>query len=189
MARMQTDATPITAAALWAMPGHGKGLELRRGRLWPVSPSGWQHGAVAGDLAWHLSAHVRPNRLGRVTVAEAGYVVARGPDSVFAPDVAFVRADRVPNGSAAERFHEGAPDLAAEVISPSDTWSGVMQKVEDYLAAGTRMVLVVDPRRRCVHVLRSQRAMVTLQVGDVLDGDDVVPGWRLPLAQLFEERP
>jgi Uma2 family endonuclease len=142
-------------------------------------------GTAPARLAWRLAAHAEQTGLGSVTVAEAGYVVARDPDSVFAPDVAFVRADRVPTGAESERFHPEAPDLAVAVLSPSDTWSSVMAKVEDYLAGGTRMVLVVDPRRSCLHVLRPGRPMATLRAGDVLAGDDVVPGWRLPLAELF----
>ena len=186
---MRTGSATVTAEQLLAMPNLGKRRELARGVVRVVSPAGWKHGAIAGRLAVRLTAHVEEHALGEVTIAETGYVLQRHPDIVYAPDVAFVRNERLPRGAAADRFFEGAPDVAIEVVSPSDTWSEVTEKVEDYLAAATPMVVVVEPERRRVHVFRPGTTVTVLQEDDALDGGSVVPGWRLPLRELFAEAP
>jgi Uma2 family endonuclease len=106
----------------------------------------------------------------------------RNPDTVLAPDVPFVRQER----DLDERgFYPGPPDLAVEVISPSDTYTEVDEKVAKYLACGTPMVIVVDPRKRSASVYTPGN-FIRVSVDDTLDGGDVVPGWKLPLRELFE---
>jgi Uma2 family endonuclease len=114
-----------------------------------------------------------------------GFQLENDPDTVRAPDVCFIRPDRLP-ASDLRGYFRGAPDLAAEVVSPDVRYSDVAAKVEDYLAAGTRMVVVVDPARRTVMVHRSPADVAVLREGDVLDAGDVVPGWSLPVSRIFE---
>jgi Uma2 family endonuclease len=118
-------------------------------------------------------------------LVESGYVLGRGPDTVRGPDVSFVSATRLPPDQIPEQFIPGAPDLAVEILSPSSRWSEVEEEVADYLAGGTRLVWVVEARERRVMVRYPDRPPRTLTAGDVLDGEDVVPGFALALADLF----
>ncbi len=120
-----------------------------------------------------------------VCAAETGFRIGRDPDTVRAPDVAFIRRARVEEAGEAEGFWPGAPDLAVEVVSPGDSFAEVEEKVSDWLAAGCRMVVVVNPRRRTATVYRSRSDVTLLAEDDVLDGGDVVPGWRVPVRELF----
>ena len=104
-----------------------------------------------------------------------------------APDVAFVRRERVEALGRQTGYWPEAPDLAIEVISPNDRYTEVEEKVADWLAAGTRMVVVANPRNRTVRVHRSTTDVVTLTMDDTLDGGDVVPGWRMPLTEIFAD--
>ena len=128
---------------------------------------------------------MRDHNLGVVYAAETGFKLASDPDTVRAPDVAFIRRDRVEEVGDIEGFWPGAPDLAVEVISPSDTYADVQEKVFDWLEAGTRMVILVMPRKRIVTIYRSMTDMIMLTEHDTLDGGDVVPGWKIPVRELF----
>lgn len=102
-----------------------------------------------------------------------------------APDVAFVRRERIEVIGKQTGYWPEAPDLAVEVISPHDRYTEVDEKVADWLVAGTRMVIVVNPRNKTVRVHRSPTDVVSLTIDDTLDGGDVVPGWRMPLTEIF----
>ena len=148
-----------------------------------MSPTGWEHGGLAAIFTAYLTMHVLHEKLGRVLTGEPGFVLATDPDTVPAPDVAFVRAERL---EAAERgFYRGAPDLAVEIISPSDRYTEVEEKVATWLEYGTRMVIVVNPRRRALAVHRSATVVRHLTIDDRLDGEDVVPGWGVAVRDLF----
>jgi Uma2 family endonuclease len=175
---------PVSADELYAMGRDDRRYELVAGALRVHEPTGWIHGEVQAALLSHLRAAARAGRLGSV-VAEVGFVLARQPDTVRAPDVAFLRTDRLPAADRATRFIEGAPDLAIEVVSPDDRAWEIGEKVEEYLASGTRLVWVVDPRNRHVVVHTPDRIAHVLRAGDALDGADVVPGCRLGLDDLF----
>ena len=107
-------------------------------------------------------------------------------DHVRAPDTAFIRRERVDAAGNVRGFFPGAPDLAMEVISPSDRYSQVEEKVADWLEAGTMAVIVVDPRRRAVKVHRSLSDASILTDADTLSIEDVVPGWQMTVAEIFE---
>lgn len=173
-----------TADQLLAMPDDGWRYELVQGELRRMAPSGYPHGRAAVRIGRLLDEYVEANGLGAAFGAETGFRLASGPDTVRAPDAAFVRAERLAdlpeNG-----FFPGAPDLAVEVLSPGDTRVGTAEKVRDWLAAGTRMVMLIDPARRVVEAHRPNRTRLRLGPGDVLDADDVVPGWRVPVSRLF----
>ena len=175
----------VTAEELLKMPDDGYRYELVRGELRKMAPAGARHGRSAGKVAGPLMNHVATNHLGEVYIAEAGFLLASDPDHVRVPDVAFVRRERFEDVGDTDGFFPGPPDLAVEVISPNDRYTEVAEKVEDWLAAGTRMVVVVDSRRRVVAVHLPGSAPVTLTENDTLDGGDVVPGWSMPVADIF----
>ena len=175
----------MTAEELLRLPDDGYRYELVRGELRKMAPAGYLHGRVAINVTTSLDRYVRDHNLGVVYAAETGFKLASNPDTVRAPDVAFIRRERVQEVGDAEGYWPGAPDLAVEVISPSDTFADVQEKVFDWLEAGTRMVILVMPRKRAVTVYRSLTDMMMLTEHDMLDGGDVVPGWKIPVRELF----
>jgi Uma2 family endonuclease len=175
----------MTADELLSMPDDGFRYELVKGELRKMAPAGYRHGRIAVKLSTRLDQHVTQHKLGVVCAAETGFRLAANPDVVRAPGVAFIRQGRVEEVGDVEGYWPGAPDLAVEVVSPSDTYADVQEKVFDWLEAGTRMVIVVMPRRRSVAVYRSLSDIVVLTENESLDGGDVVPGWTMPIMDLF----
>lgn len=162
----------------------GKLVELVRGQLVVSEPPGTRHGAIAASLAYHLSDFVRRQGLGLVFAQDTGFKIESDPDTVRAPDVAFVgreRADRIPPRGYAEL----APDLLAEILSPDDRPGEVLAKVADWLAAGTKLAWLVDPQRLEVRVHRADGSLSVLRDNDTLDGEDVLPGFTCPLRDVF----
>jgi len=154
--------------------------ELVEGELRKMSPSGARHGRVAAEIAGSLVAYTKSHRTGVVYSSETGFRISRQPDTVRAPDAAFVRSERVTDTIG---FFDGPPDAAFEVVSPGDTYTEVEEKTLAWLRAGTKVVVIVDPRTKMARV---HRAGSTSNVEDVIEIDDVIPGWRLSLAELFE---
>lgn len=172
---MATQLRTVTADELLAMPDDGIRREIVDGEVREMVPAGWEHSVVAANLASDLNVFVRKNKLGAV-----------GTDTVRVPDVAFVRRERLQEaGGAIKGFVSGPPDLAVEVVSPNDLYSEVRAKVREYLAAGTAMVIVLDAGDRSATVYRPGRAALELTEADVIDGEDVVPGWKLPVRDIF----
>ena len=159
-------------------------LELVRGQVVREPPTGARHGVVQIVLGAALHQYVSSHRLGQVMV-ETGYVLSRTEATVRGPDISFLARDRIQAGPWPLSLIEGAPDLAVEILSPSNRAGEIAEKVADYLAAGCRLVWVVDARRRQVTVHEPGKQATSLQVSDALDGGPVLPGFRLPLAQLF----
>ena len=180
---MSTTISITTAEQLFEAGDIGR-CELVRGELIMMSPAGSEHGGIIGELSGILWNFVRACRLGRVFGAETGFIISRDPDTVRAPDIAFVRADRIP-GKLPRGFFSGAPDLAVEVLSPSDRASEVLAKTQDWLAAGCAAVWVIDPETQSVTVYRRDRDILVLAAADTLSGDDVLPGFTLPVAEIF----
>jgi len=120
-----------------------------------------------------------------VVAVDPGFVLERRPDTVRAPDVCFVRVQRIPNDTKPP-FLEGAPDLAVEVLSPSNTKREMAEKVAQYLATGARLVWLVDPEAHTVMVHRPDHDAEILNVGDSLSGHDVLPGFECPVAEIFD---
>lgn len=176
---------PVTADELLQIPSDGYRYELVRGEIRKMTPAGGEHGRVGGNLMISLGAYVRVHQLGAVYLAETGFRLASNPDTVRAPDVSFIRSERVQALGVVRGYVPGAPDLAVEVISPGDTYTEVGEKVLEWLDAGTRLVIVVDPWKRWVTVYHSRADIHVLGENDVLDGGDVVPGWTLPVKELF----
>jgi Uma2 family endonuclease len=176
----------VTAEELERMGSRNGDYELVRGVLVPVTPPGPDHGELAAYLSAQLVAFTRPRRLGTVYV-ESGYVLFRGPDTVRGPDVSFLSPERAAQVKGRRGFVPFAPDLAVEVRSPDDSPADLSAKAQDYLDAGARLVWVVDPPARTVQVREPGRAPRVLGIDAVLDGGEVLPGFALPLAELFGE--
>jgi Uma2 family endonuclease len=176
---MTVDTRVFTADELLRLPDDGYRHELVRGELRTMSPAGSRHGRIAARIIARLSSHVDERSLGTVYSSETGFLIARDPDTVRAPDAAFVRTERVIDTPS---YFPGPPDFAVEVISPTDSYSDVEEKTLAWLRAGVRAVLVLDPSTRSAVVRRASGATIAV---DAIEVEDVVPGWRLPLAELF----
>jgi Uma2 family endonuclease len=180
------DTSPVvTAEELEKFPEDDYRYELVAGRVIKMSPVGYQHGRIVMQLGYLLKRHLEGLGLG-VVLTEVGFKLASNPDTVRAPDVAFIRQERIPAPDP-RGFWNGPPDLAVEVLSPDDSTSEVRERVEEYLARGVRLVVVVDPDTRVVSAARPSTATVTVRSDDdLLDLDDVVPGFRCTLREIFE---
>ena len=173
----------ITAEELLRRP-RGRCREyLLRGRLVQQPYRGVSSSGAATELLVHLANHVTAHELGHV-FAPCGFQLAWKPDTVLAPAVAFVRGD--PSDELSDDYHQGPPDLAVELVCPSERPNHLEVKVSEWLAAACPMIVVVNPRRRTAMVYHSRTDVVELTEDDVLDGGDVVPGWKLPLRELFD---
>jgi Uma2 family endonuclease len=174
----------MTAEELLHLNLPNKRTELVRGVLVVREPAGYTHGDVTVRITVAIANYVFAHQLGRVFAAETGFTLARNPDTVRAPDVAFIRTERLldppPLG-----FAELAPDLAVEVLSPDDRAGEVLAKVADWLKAGCRLVWVVDPQRVVARVYRADGGEAHLAAGDAFDGEDVLPGFTLQLEGIF----
>jgi Uma2 family endonuclease len=184
---MSTHTKHVTADELLGMPDDGVRRELVAGELREMAPAGHEHGRIAMRFSAPLGVYVEEHGLGAVYAAETGFLIARDPDTVRGPDVAFVGRERLALAERGRSYFPGAPDLSVEVVSPGDSYTEVEAKVEEWLGAGCQMVVVVNPRNRSLKVYRSQTAVSILTVGDSFDGADVIPGFALPLTRIFVE--
>jgi len=175
-------ARPMTADELLALPDDGMRHELIEGELRTMAPAGHDHGVLALRAGRLLGAHVDAHGLGLATAAETGYRIASDPDTVLAPDAAFVSRERVASEAG---YWAGAPDLAIEVVSPSDTYIEVQAKALRWLDAGCRLVLTLDSRHRTVTTYRSPSDIAILDDSDTLDASDVVDGWTVRVSELL----
>ena len=182
---MATTDKLVTADELLEMPEITCRYELVRGELRSRPFVGHVQGRIATNVLTSLYTHAKSNGLGEA-LPVTGFILALRPDHVRAPSVAFVRRARVDAVADVEGFFPGPPDLAVEVVSPDDLYMDVYERIADYLAAGILAVIVVDPSRRVVKVHRSRGNTVELGEGDTLEVDDVVPGCRLEVGEMFE---
>jgi Uma2 family endonuclease len=176
----------MTAEEFLAYPVHDAKAELVRGELRVTPPAGGPHGVASVNLVVMLAVHVREHRLGRVFADAVGYELMRLPRTVRVPDASFVRSDQLPAQGIGPGLMKLAPDLAIEVLSPSETASELEEKLDDYLVAGTPLIWVVDPVRRTVMIVSADAPVRWLREGDTLDGGNVVPGFRCAVADIFE---
>ena len=176
--------TLLTSEDLWKIVADGSRYELYRGELVPMTPVGLEHGRIVIRFGRLLDEHVEKSRLGTVGT-EVGFHLFQKPDTTLAPDIAFIAQSRVPQGSAAEKFVEFAPDLAVEVLSPWDTVTEITRKIEVYLNAGVRLVWIVDPGTQRVTTYRSLQDVKVLTSDEELDGGDVLPGFRIKVSEIF----
>ena len=159
--------------------------ELIDGELIELTPSGGEASSIGALILVRLGSHIVPRRLGKLYNADGGFVLFPGRDIVRAADAAFVAAGRLPPPAEQRGFLRLAPDLVVEVVSPSDRMTDVMAKVAMWLDAGVRLVWVVEPDARSVTVVGPDRTPRRLGVGDELDGGEVLPEFRVEVAELF----
>ena len=175
----------MTADELFRLPNDNCRYALVRGELQRMTPAGFRHGAVVVNLTVPVGQHVRTHRLGIVCGAETGFVLERNPDTVLAPDLAFVRRERIPASGVPATFWDGAPDLAVEVLSPGDSRRETAAKVSSWLSAGATVVWVADPRDASVTVHEPGQPPCRLGKSDVLDGAPLLPGLRIAVGAIF----
>ncbi len=181
---MSPFAAAMTADELLHANIPDKRTELVRGVLRVREPAGSMHGRVAMNLGGELRAHAKANDAGTVFAAETGFKLFTNPDTVRAPDVAFIAKGREPPPDATG-FAELAPDLVVEVLSPDDRPGEVLAKVADWLSAGTCLVWVVDPSRRLARVYRQNGNETIVAADGTLEGEDVLPGFACPLTAIL----
>jgi Uma2 family endonuclease len=178
--------TLITGDELLAMGDIGPN-ELVEGRVILMSPTGFEYGGYEVNFAEPIKAFVKHHKLGKVVVGEVGIYTHRNPDTVRGVDLAFISNERFAKRKRKSGFLDVAPDLIVEIMSPDDRWSEVMQKLREYFAIGVRLVWVADPHTRAVYAYRSLTDVREFNETDTLPGDDVLPGFSLLVAQVFED--
>ena len=181
---MTTATKLMTAAELLAMPReNGKKYELIRGELIEKMPTGDPHGIVVAVITTVLSMFVGPRNYGGIRTGEPGYLLEIGPDTVRAPDVAWIAPGRIPPGT--QGYPNLAPDLAVEVKSPSNSYPEMQRKAEMWLSFGSRQVWVADPEHTTLTRYTPGAAPVVLGPDDTIDGGDLLPGFTAPVWSLF----
>lgn len=182
---LTTSSSPMTAVELERLSLPDKQVELVRGRLLVREPPESWHGQISARLALRVGEYVQRHALGGVFAQDTGFKIAANPDTVRAPDLAFVACDRM-GGIARRGYAELAPDLVVEVLSPDDRPGEVLAKIADWLDAGTRLVWVIDPERLEARVHRRNGTLSLLDSDAMLDGEDVLPGFGCPLRDVLE---
>ncbi len=186
MAQRAPRDTTLTAEDFLTHPSATERSELVRGEIRMNPPAGGVHGLVSGNVFRLLSTHVSMHRLGVCFADSTGFDLPNLPHTVRAPDASFVRTDRLPREGITARYLPLAPDLAVEVLSPSETASDLEEKLADYRTAGVSLVWVIDPSKRLVSVVAAAAPIRFLREDETLDGADVVPGFSCPVAGFFE---
>ena len=179
----------ITSDDLLDLPKDGFRYEIVRGELRKKMPSGILHALIAGRIAGLLSGFIRQRRLGEILTAEPGFKLSLTPETLRVPDVSFMRMDKFLQIKNLDKFYSGAPNLAVEVISPSETFQDEQEKIEDYLASGVEMIWIVRPKQTTITVYRPQHELTVLRIGDSLDGADVIPGFTCSVEDILGDLP
>jgi Uma2 family endonuclease len=174
----------VSAEELFQMPDLGR-CELVRGELIRMTPAGFKHGLIVINLSSLLDNFVKSHNLGKITGAETGFHIQRAPDTVRAPDVAFIRLDRLPE-EPPQGYFDGPPDIAVEVLSPNDRASEVQIKIRDWLNAGCCAVWIVDPETKSVTIYKSAHDIIVLNTSDKLDDVLLLPGFSATVSEIFE---
>ncbi len=175
----------VTAEELLQIPDAGSSNELVDGELRRKSPASNEHSCIGAEIIFLLRSFTRERGLGAVFNADAGYLLSRFPDTVLCPDASFVSANRLPQASEWQGFFPFAPDLVFEVLSPSNTAREMTDKTRRYLAAGTVVVVIVDPRSRSVQVHQRGAPAEFVSSEGILDLGQVIPGLLVPVSSIF----
>ena len=160
--------------------------ELVGGRIVRMTPTNPTHGRIEVNVAAALRAFVRTQKLGLVMAGEVGVFTTRNPDTVRAPDVLFLSHERDARRTRREGFLDVAPDLVVEILSPTDRADALRRKLDEYFAAAVRMAWVIEPATRTVRVHRPGGEVRTFAAGEVIAGEGVLPGFELPVDEVFE---
>ena len=175
---------PVTAEELLRLPDDGYRYELFRGELRQMPPAGEEHGSFAMDLGWRLAQFVSENGLGKVYAAETGFKLTENPDTVRAPDIAFISQANLERQASVKGYRKGAPDLAVEVVSPNDRPTEVAEKVYEWLFFGAKEVWILEPEQRTLTLYRPDEMFRVLKEEDTLTSP-LFPHWELPLSDIF----
>lgn len=175
----------VTAAELQKLSNDGRRYELIEGKVRAMSPAGNKHGKIAMALGFRLAAFVQEHGLGAVYAAETGFLIGQAPDTVRAPDVAFVTQARIDDIGPVDGYWPGAPDIVAEVVSPNDRFSDTEQKALNWLEAGSRIVWVVDPAQVHVTEYRGVSEIRVLSSDEKLTAPQLLPDWEVQISELF----
>jgi len=179
-------ATAIRAEQLFEPPYQGRRCELVKGVIRMMSPAGWRHGEIVSILHCRLAAYIEQHKLGKSFGAETGFLLSRNPDTVRAPDFAFIANENLPAEAPAEAFWPGPPDLAVEVLSPDDRTGDVNDKIRAWLGAGAEEVWIVDPQLQSVTIHRSATDISMHPSGDAIKGNDrLLHGFSCSVTELF----
>ena len=190
VAVFESAAAPAKKVEVWTekklmqLPDDGNVYELVGGEL-AMSQAGFEHGDISAELLAELRLYVKTRQLGRVVGASTGFWMKTG--NARSPDVSFISKERLQGRRPSKKFFQGAPDLAVEVVSPHDKWREVSKKISEYFDNGARLVWVVNPEDRTVLVYHSPQPDRILKAGDLLEGEQVVPGFSMSVADLFAE--
>jgi Uma2 family endonuclease len=182
---MSTTAKRITADELFRMPEDGHRYELVNGELIEMSPTGVEHSVIMFRLGARLQIHVEEKDLGVVGGGDVGVRLGENPDTVLAPDIAFVSKENIPPEGIPKAFWRQTPDLVVEIISPGEILKESHAKAERWIEVGARLVWLINPRNRTVTVYRPSSELTMLVEADTLEGFDVVPGFHLPVTRIF----
>jgi len=184
----QTKHEIMSGAQLFSTQRDGSRLELVKGVLIVLSPAGSEHGRIASRILIRLGNHVETNNLGETFAAETGFLIASDPDTVRAPDAAFVSHEKMSSVEETSAYLPLAPDLVVEVVSPNDSSSDVEAKAQEWLAAGSLIVLVADPKNETVRIYRSRSEIRVLHTGESFSSGEVCHNWQLAVDDVFRTR-
>ncbi len=178
--------SPMTAAQLLNLADDGNRYELVAGELRMMSPGSWAHSEISLNIASLLREHVKKHRLGKVLSNDPGFLIKSDPDTVIAPDVAYIAKGNIPPDLAKQGYWPGAPDMAVEVLLPNDRITTAEEKIDRWLAAGCRLVWFVNPRASTIQIYTAKAELKTKTIDDEIDGGEVLPGFRCSVAELLE---
>ena len=181
-----TDTKLLTAEDLLRLYSKGVRGELIRGVLCETMATGQEHGEAVTAFVYRLMSFVEPRKLGRLTASDSGVRLERDPDTVREPDIAFFSAEKIPPGVRVRGYAEVVPDLVVEIVSPSDSLREVNDKARMWLSYGVSLVWVVHLDSRTVDVHREGGRVSRLTESDILDGEDVLPGFACAVGEFFE---
>jgi Uma2 family endonuclease len=177
----------LTIEELPEAVGDGLG-ELIEGRYIPMPPTGWPHASIEARITSRLQQYVDANPVGMVLTGEVGIVIRRDPDTLRGADLAFVSNDCLAQASPSG-YLDVAPELVVEIVSPRDRWTEITAKLDDYFSIGVKRVWLLDPRRRRVSCYSSPTELTLSGPGDILTAEPILPGLKLPVADLFDRVP
>jgi Uma2 family endonuclease len=182
MATPATESKPLTVEDMYSMPRDGRKYELIEGEL-VVSPAGMKHEGIGAELLFRIRMFLDTHRLGRVFGSSVGFQLAQC--TLLSPDVSFVGFEKLPDEELPDTFGQLAPDLAVEILLPSDSMARVEQKVELYLMNGAQLVWVINPAGARATVYRADGTAAIVRADGALDGETVLPGFRCALAEIL----